>query len=200
MFGRKGGRTPIATALAALIAAAALAAGCAGKNGGNGETKLEMEMVMPDAVAAQVDGIPNAKAIGGDLLFGGQPTEEALRALAGKGYRTVVNMRGTEEVTQMGWDEQALVQSLGMKYVAVPMAYPIEDIADGWVREFDELMTAPDSKPMLVHCSSGNRVGGIYGVWLAEKKGVGRARALDLAAAAGMTRLRAAVEKRLSEE
>lgn len=199
MFGRKGRAATIAATITT-AALAALVAGCAGKGGGNGEAKLAAEMVMPDAVAVQMDGLPNAKALGGDLLFGGQPTEEALRALAGQGYRTIVNTRGADEVNQMGWNEQAIVESLGMKYVAIPMAYPIHDIPDAWVREFDELMAAPDARPMLVHCSSGNRVGGIYGVWLSEKKGVGRARALDLAAAAGMTRLRPAVEKKLSEE
>jgi protein tyrosine phosphatase (PTP) superfamily phosphohydrolase (DUF442 family) len=181
-----------------MVAVAALAAGCAGKSGR--EEPLTEEMVMPDAVATEISGIPNAKALGNDLLFGGQPNQEALRALAGEGYRTVVNMRGTEEVNQLGWDEQSLVESLGMKYVAIPMAYPINDISEGWVTEFDRLMTAVDTKPMFVHCSSGNRVGGIYGVWLAEKKGVGHERALDLAAAAGMTRLRPAVEKRLAED
>jgi len=191
-----GNRGRDAVRIAVTMALTGMLSACAGGNREPSEAQLEAEMVMPDAVAVQVDGIRNAKELGNDLLFGGQPTKEALQALAAQGYHTIVNMRGTEE---MDWDEKALVESLGMKYVAIPMAYPIEEIPDAWVQEFDRLMKDPEAKPMLLHCSSGNRVGGLYGVWLAEKKGVGRARALDLAAAAGMTRMRPVVEERLGE-
>ncbi|MBZ0267078.1 hypothetical protein K8I85_02895 [bacterium] len=188
---RSAARIVVATGLAGMLA------GCAGKGDGSGSGAKEaaLALAVPEPQAVSVEGITNAKALGNDLLFAGQPTEGALRALAGQGYRTVVNMRG---VAEMEWNEQALVESLGMTYLAVPMPYPIEKIDGGWVEEFDALMAAPDARPMLIHCSSGNRVGGLYGVWLAERKGLGRAQALDRAAAAGMTRIRPVVEKRLA--
>jgi protein tyrosine phosphatase (PTP) superfamily phosphohydrolase (DUF442 family) len=185
-----------AACVAATMGLAVLPAGCSGRNGGGHEMQ-KLAADMPTPVSVQVEGIGNAKKLGSDLLFGGQPTEEALRVLAGQGYHTIVNLRGA---TEMDWNEQELVESLGMKYVAIPMAYPIEEINDRWVDGFDTVMSAPDSRPMLVHCSSGNRVGGLYGVWLAERKDVEHSRALDLAAAAGMTRLRPAVEKRLAAD
>jgi len=40
-------------------------------------------------------------------------------------------------------------------------------------------------RPMVVHCSSGNRVAGLWAVWLAERRGVEPARALELGALAG---------------
>jgi uncharacterized protein (TIGR01244 family) len=150
--------------------------------------------VEPVPEIVEVEGMANSRRVGSDLLFGGQPSPEALTALAGRGYRTVVTTRGERE---LDWDERAMAESLGLTFVEIPMAYPLEAIRDEWVDRFDELMTG-SARPMLVHCSSGNRVAGLWAVWLAEKRGVAPERALELGAAAGMTRIRPVVEKRLA--
>jgi protein tyrosine phosphatase (PTP) superfamily phosphohydrolase (DUF442 family) len=137
--------------------------------------------------------MPNTVRVG-DLLFGGQPTPAALRALRKAGYRTVLSTRGIGETR---WDEEGTVDSLGMAFVTIPMAHPVEAITDEEVDRFDALMRSGE-RPMVLHCSSGNRVAGLWAVWLAERRGVDPARALALGAKAGMTRIRPVVEKRLS--
>ena len=148
---------------------------------------------IPEPVAREVEGLANARAVGEDLLFGAQPTPEALADLAAQGYRTVLTTRGDGELQ---WDEGAVVDSLGMRFVSIPMPNPLTEIPDAWVEQFDALMRDAE-RPLLLHCSSGNRVAGLWAVWLAEHQGVDRAQALELGEKAGMTRIRPLVEKRL---
>lgn len=157
-----------------------------------GETPAPAEDALPAPQPVEIPGIPNARQVG-DLLFAGQPEPAAFATLAERGYRTVLTTRGEGE---LDWDEQARADSLGLAFVSIPMAYPIEAIPDEWVERFDTLMRE-GPLPAVLHCSSGNRVAGLWAVWLAERRGVDPARALELGAQAGMTRIRPVVEKRL---
>ena len=170
----------------AMVAVALVAAGpaCSGP---------KRSAAIPEPVGREIDGLGNARAVGEDLLFGAQPTPEALAALAAQGYRTVLTTRGDGELE---WDERALVDSLGMRFVSIPMPNPLSEIPDAWVEQFDALMRDA-GRPMLLHCSSGNRVAGLWAVWLAERQGVEPAQALELGEKAGMTRIRPLVETRL---
>lgn len=161
--------------------------------GGAACSKPHRTASIPEPVAREVEGLANARAVGEDLLFGGQPTPEALTALAAQGYRTVLTTRGDGELQ---WDERARVDSLGMRFVSIPMPNPLTEIPDTWVEQFDAVMRDAQ-RPLLLHCSSGNRVAGLWAVWLAERQGVDRAQALQLGEKAGMTRVRPLVEKRL---
>lgn len=144
-----------------------------------------------DLEPCTVEGLPNCVRAN-DLTFGGQPTADALRLLAAQGYRTVISTRGEGE---LDWDERARVEELGMRYVAIPMASPVTAITDSQVAALDEALGSEG--PKLLHCSSGNRAAGLWGAWLAERRGVDHARALELAERAGMTRTREVVEARL---
>ena len=145
-----------------------------------------------EAVAVEVEGVAKARKAG-DLLFGGQPDVATIRRLADEGYRTIVSTRGTGE---LDWDEKAAVEAAGMEFVFIAMDKPVEEITDAQLAAFDQVMRTAQ-RPMMLHCSTGNRTAGLYAVWLAEKAGVAPAEALRLGDSAGMTRVRPVVEKRL---
>jgi len=147
--------------------------------GGSGAATL------PSPETVEIEGVGTCRRVGEDLLFAGQPSPDALRALAAAGTRTVLNTRGEGE---LDWDEAALAAELGLTYLQIPMAYPIESIPDEWVQRFDRVMASAD-RPILIHCSSGNRVAGLWAVWLAERQGVPVETALELGKRAGMTRM-----------
>jgi uncharacterized protein (TIGR01244 family) len=128
----------------------------------------------------------------GNLLIASQPTPAALEALAKQGYRIVVSTRGLGEVN---WDERAAVEALGMTFVEIPMANPVMAITDQEVAELDTVLR--QGQRTVLHCASANRSAGLWGVWLAERRGVKRGEALRLATLAGMRGVRAAVEHRL---
>lgn len=142
--------------------------------------------------AVDVPGMKNARKYE-DLLFGGQPSAEALEQLAKEGYKTVLSTRGEGEID---WDEKAKVESLGMKFVQVPMGQPLTEITNEHYTKFDEAMKSSE-RPMVLHCGSGNRVAGLWGVWLVERKQLKAEDALRLAEQAGMTKVRPLVEERL---
>jgi protein tyrosine phosphatase (PTP) superfamily phosphohydrolase (DUF442 family) len=129
----------------------------------------------------------------GDLLFGGQPSKEALLELGSQGYKTVLTTRGLNELP---WDEKALADSLGLRFVSIPMDKPVTAITDEQISQFADLMETGE-RPMILHCSSGNRVAGLWAVWLAEREGLAPADALRLGEQAGMTRIRPLVQERL---
>jgi uncharacterized protein (TIGR01244 family) len=173
--------------LPALIALAALVA-CS-------DSDRPAAATVDDPVPCVIEGLRNC-AQTGDLVFASQPSADALEYLAAQGYRTVVSTRAADEIE---WDERAVVESLGMTFVQIPMEAPVTGISDEQVAAFAELMERREG-PMLLHCGSGNRVSGLWGAWLVEYQGADSAEALRLAALAGMTRVRPVVERRLGSD
>lgn len=145
-----------------------------------------------DSAHVKIEGMRNEVQIG-DLLFGSQPSEEALAQLAAQGYKTVLSTRTESELS---WDEKAKVESLGMTFVRIPMENPVTKITDEEVNNFAELMKTGE-RPMVLHCGSGNRVAGLWAVWLVEHENVEPTEALQQAEQAGMTSTRNVVGKRL---
>ena len=88
----------------------------------------------------------------------GQPTEDVLRIAKAAGYATVIDMRTADE--DRGIDEAAVVESLGMRYVAFPVSGRT-DITFAKAQEFDELLAETEG-PVFMHCRSGNRVGAMF--------------------------------------
>lgn len=145
----------------------------------------------PKPAACDVPGLPNCTRFD-DVIIGGQPSPATLRYLASEGVRTVVSMRGPGEIN---WNERATVETFGMRFVEIPMPYPILGITDAQVAALDSVLTGPG--PILMHCNSGNRTAGLWAVWLAERRGVSPGRAMDLAWQAGMGNVGPVVERRI---
>lgn len=103
--------------------------------------------------------LPNAKAPAPGVLVGGQPTQQQLQQAADLGYKTVISLRGVAEHTE--WDEKALVEGLGLRFLSVPIAGK-PGLTEDNARAFAEALEAAGPGPMLIHCASGNRVGGIF--------------------------------------
>lgn len=146
----------------------------------------------PELAPCQAPGVPRC-VLAGDLILSAQPTPDGLRYLAGRGFTTVVSTRGLAE---LNWDERAVVESLGMRFVQIPMENPVWEITDAQVARLDSVLTHREG-PILLHCHSANRTAALWGAWLAEKQGVAPAAALDLATLAGMTGVRPTLERRL---
>ena len=149
---------------------------------------------IPEPESIYLDGMHNSWLVG-DLVMGGQPSPDLLAQLAEQGFRTIVSTRSEKE---MAWDEKAEVERLGMTFVMIPMSYPLNKITNDQVNALAHVMKYGE-RPMLLHCSEGDRIAGLWGVWLAEKQGVEAGEAVRLAEAAGMTRVKIRVEQRLEQ-
>jgi len=92
------------------------------------------------------------------LATAGQPEEEHLKRLAKAGYKTVVDLRTPGETPRPDvWG--MVVRRTGMEYVNIPVGH--KNIDDETFDRFRELMRDGGRRPLLVHCSSANRVGAL---------------------------------------
>lgn len=98
----------------------------------------------------------------GEVFLASQPQPEDFQHASDGGIKTVVNLRKPDEVE---WDEEAVVTGLGMEYHSVPYKAVVE-LTDEVFDEVRELLNAPGNKPLMLHCSSGNRVAA---VWIAHR-------------------------------
>jgi uncharacterized protein (TIGR01244 family) len=109
----------------------------------------------------------------GDVIIAGQPTERALRELQAAGVTTVVNLRTPPEMTRnVPFDEGALVRSLGMTYVTLPVrgdsAYPY---APETITHFAAAVRGSKGK-VLLHCTVGWRASHLWAAYLIQERGV----------------------------
>src|SRR3954469_13058022 len=103
--------------------------------------------------AATVDGVPRFQQFGKSTFRGGQPTVKGFQELKSNGIRTVINLRVED-------DERELVESLGMKYVHIPISMPLltrpwKKISDADIAAFFEAVEDPGNQPVFVHCHRG---------------------------------------------
>ena len=116
------------------------------------------------------------------LYTAGQPAAGEWPAIAARGVATVVNLRTAEEMG--GRDEASEVQAAGMRYVSIPIG-GAEGITDANARLLREAL-AEASGGVLVHCSSGNRAGGLLALLEARAGTMTPEQALAFGRAAGM--------------
>jgi protein tyrosine phosphatase (PTP) superfamily phosphohydrolase (DUF442 family) len=88
---------------------------------------------------------------------GAQPKEEEFKELAALGIKTVIDLRDDPKEY-----EKAAVESLGMKYINIPMVgkkYPTEEA----VAEFLKVVNDPATGSFFVHCAGGRHRTGAMG-------------------------------------
>jgi uncharacterized protein (TIGR01244 family) len=129
----------------------------------------------PAPIPLDTTGMFQAKfvKVGDDVFIGGQPTEKALRSLHDQGVTTVVNLRSPQEMTQqVHFDEAALVKSLGMTYVYLPMRGTKElPYTPKAVQDLAAAMRATNGK-LLLHCTIAWRASHLWAAYLIEVRHV----------------------------
>lgn len=140
--------------------------------------------------------MPNTQQWSKDIILGGQVRPRDLPILKKAGYKSIVNLRTARE---MRWDEKAAVEKLGMRYVHLPISGP-QSYTKEAAKRFDSLMKNAANRPMLIHCGSSNRVGGMFAWWsfVVQKKSAKKSLAIGTKAGMG-SGLRAAMKARLKK-
>ncbi|MBX3700084.1 MAG: hypothetical protein KF903_03680 [Dokdonella sp.] len=149
----------------ALCAALLALAGCAHAPASTTRSELKLQQPLPG------------------LFTAGQPAPTDWAAIRARGVRTVINLRPAQELA--GRDEAAEVRAAGMEYLEIPVAGADGVTVANAQRLHDALQ--PRHAGVLVHCASGNRVGGLLALEQADFDGMAPQAALDLGRAAGMT-------------
>ncbi|MEM7351106.1 MAG: sulfur transferase domain-containing protein, partial [Acidobacteriota bacterium] len=114
------------------------------------------------------------------------PTPEQLAEAAQAGYSTVVNLRPPGENSE--WDEATQAADLGLRYVNIPIAGAADLNADN-AALLAEIVNDPATGPLMVHCASGNRVGGLFAMKAFHVDGKSAEEAMQIGREAGLTSL-----------
>ncbi len=114
-----------------------------------------------DMDALNAAEINNFRAPDSSLLSSGQPTQAQFQIIARAGVRHVINLRTPSE--EVDFAEQAAVEALGMEYYSIPVAGG-GGINSANAASLASILEGLDGEPALVHCASGNRVGGLFAV------------------------------------
>ncbi len=140
----------------------------------------------PVAAAPPLTALPSGLAVNTPrpgLLTAGQPAAGDWQALAGAGVRTVVNLRTAAELKDRREADE--VAAAGLRYVEIPVD-GAGGLTPGNARRLREALDAnAGAGSTLVHCASGNRVGGLLAL-MSVQDGATPDEALAFGRAAGM--------------
>ena len=109
--------------------------------------------------------IPGYVVVRPGVASAGQPSAEGLRQLKALGFKTVVNLRTPSEGAPP--EEEEIVRGQGLGYVSVPITAASVTSKD--LETIQAVLDDPVAEPVLLHCASGNRTGGIWAAVLARK-------------------------------
>jgi len=136
--------------------------------------------------AAGYPELPRFGHVGGRLYRGAQPRRGGLRRLAELGVNTVVNLRGAGERARA---DEAEAAALGLRYFNIPM--PVWGRPeDGRARRVLEIIAAPESGRVFVHCKDGvDRTGTVVALYRITAEGWSARAATAEAERRGMRRV-----------
>ncbi len=135
------------------------------------------------------EGVPHLSRVH-NVLFAGQPTEEGFRLLAERGVNVVINLRPESEMQRaIEFDEPALVESLGMDYVHIPMTpatFSADDVQRLQASINRPAKVAGEPLRFVIHCRSSNRCGGLWAAFLHENYPFEEPEAIEYGKLAGL--------------
>jgi uncharacterized protein (TIGR01244 family) len=135
-------------------------------------------------------GIERFHRVDERLYRGAQPTADGFRQLRDLGVRTVINLRLEADAKRV--DEQRIVESLGMRYVHLPIRDGnfftwFRRVPQDAVRKFFEIVESAESGPVFVHCHRGaDRTGTLVALYRIARQGWDAQRAVKEAGDIGM--------------
>jgi protein tyrosine phosphatase (PTP) superfamily phosphohydrolase (DUF442 family) len=138
-------------------------------------------VTVPTAFQA-VSGVANACQILPNVITGGQPNAQQLRALKEAGGSIVLDVRDPMESRPV--EEQEVVQQLGMEYVNIPVRPGSLD--DDTLDRILAVLRKAGDRTVFFHCGSGNRVGGALIPYFVLDQGMDEEDAVDQAMRVGL--------------
>lgn len=119
-----------------------------------------------------------------DYYFAGTPTGEGLTKAAKSGVKVIVNLLTEEQTNRMKMNYPSAIKKLGFRYEHIPITPDTFSVAD--VDRFAEILASTD-EPVLIHCASSNRVGGLWAAYLNRYGNVVLGKAIQLGQTAGLS-------------
>jgi uncharacterized protein (TIGR01244 family) len=151
----------------ALILCLASAAGCAATQPEK-ETAAEHKAITTDKLEPYECGTITRLHTYGGVFLASQPKPEDFEQAKKGGVKTVINLRHEAEIKE--FNEPETVTNLGLRYINLPWDGP-DELTDQVFDESRKLLNNTE-RPILLHCSSANRVGAVWLAWRALDGGL----------------------------
>ncbi len=133
--------------------------------------------------AADLPEIKNMQAVNDHIYRGAQPSSEGFKQLAKMGIKTVIDLR--DKAAQADREKQ-IVESLGMKYVGVPMS--MHSPTDDQIAKALSVLNSVESAPVFLHCLGGrDRTGVVIACYRITHDGWDNRKALAEATVHGLS-------------
>lgn len=118
-----------------------------------------------------------AMKVSDELTVTGQVTPDDLRSAAREGFKSVLNLRASDEEGYMP-DEKEKAEAAGLHYVNIPVKKEAihDELTTKVLAEIDSL-----PKPALIHCASGMRAGAMAMMNIATRNGMNAKDAMEKA-------------------
>ena len=116
------------------------------------------------------------------IFLASQPKPADFEQVAKSGVKTVINIRHDSEITD--FDEKEVVTGHGLNYVHLPWN-GVDELTDEVFAQTRELLNTAE-RPILLHCGSANRVGGVWIPWRVLDGGLSFEEALAEAEVVGL--------------
>ena len=146
-----------------------------------------------DSSGAEQDSIKHLRQATPNKWVSGQPTAEELKTLPSLGISTVINLRPKGE---WAFDESKVATEAGLTHHHIPVA-GAAGITLANAQALHDLLLELGPEPVLIHCASGNRVGGLVALGEAVIKGKGVDEAIAEGKRWGLTKLEPIVRERI---
>lgn len=142
-------------------------------------------VVAPQLQKEAIDGIRNYTKVDATIGCAGATDPKAMAAIAGNGYKAVLNLREAAENGALIPESKAAAEAAGLTFINLPFTGSAPDpaVAD----QFLKIVTNTENQPLFINCGSANRVGAL---WLIKRMLVDRweeARAVEEARAIGLS-------------
>lgn len=98
---------------------------------------------------AKVETIINYYQLAEGLVSSGQPTPDEFAAIRDEGYQVIINLVPSEAQMALT-NEKAIVESLGMEYVHIPVIWDSPQVSD--VETYFDVMQKNRDKKVYTHC------------------------------------------------
>ncbi|MEK7223569.1 MAG: protein tyrosine phosphatase family protein [Pseudomonadota bacterium] len=115
-----------------------------------------------------LQGIYNYRRLMDLIATAGQPSEEELAAVAHAGFEVVVNLALHDAEYSLP-DERRTVESLGLRYIHIPVVWERPLRAD--LERFFDDMNELTGKHIFVHCAANKRVSVFMALYRQRRQG-----------------------------
>lgn len=106
--------------------------------------------------------IENFSYINEWLARGAQPTEEGLKELKEKGFKTIISFRHDQDAVPVR--EKEIAEKLGMRFVNIPWRIQYAVDADKVLKDYFEVTDNTASRPIFIHCRHGRDRTGLMSI------------------------------------